>query len=190
MVDRWHVIRLFASAVDQVRRRNVVATTGRRGRKIDVLWRSRMLLLARFDRLSDAERDRLFATDAEDPHGEVAAAYIAYQEALELFDRHGTDGLRGVIGHLMWRLAQGEIPELVSLGHTLDRWLPHIVAYFETGTTNAATESCNRKIKQVKRVGCGFRNNDNYTRRMAIHAGQKHYPRRRRQIRPTPRSTR
>jgi len=38
------------------------------------------------------------------------------------------------------------------LGGTLDRWMPEIWAYFETGTTNAATEGCNRKVKQVKRV--------------------------------------
>jgi len=38
----------------------------------------------------------------------------------------------------------------------------------------------------VKRVACGFRNHDNYVLRIAIHAGQKHYPPRRRPIRPTP----
>ena len=64
------------------------------------------------------------------------------------------------------------------------------LAYFETGTTNAATEGCNRKVKQVKRVACGFRNHHNYALRIAIHAGQKHYPPRRRPRRPTPRSTR
>ena len=60
--------------------------------------------------------------------------------------------------------------ELVTLGRTLDRWLPEIIAYFETGTTNAATEGCNRKVKQVKRVACGFRNHENYVLRIALAA--------------------
>jgi len=76
---------------------------------------------------------------------------------------------------------------MMTLGRTLDRWLPEIIAYFETGTTNAATEGCNRKVKQVKRVAGGFRNHDNYVLRIAIHAGQKHYRHQRRPGRPTPR---
>lgn len=182
IVDKWHVLRLFARAVDQVRRRTVQQDLGRRGRKVDRLWTGRMLLLTRFSRLSERQRERLFdAVESEDPDGQVTAAWIAYQEALIVFDRHGTVGLRGVLGGLFARLAHLEVPELVSLGRTLDRWLPEIVAYFETGTTNAATEGCNRKVKQVKRVACGFRNHDNYALRIAIHAGQKHYPPRRRQ---------
>jgi len=106
---------------------------------------------------------------------------------LVVFNRTGTVGLRSALGELFRRLAHRNVPELMTLGRTLDRWLPEIIAYFETGTTNAATEGCNRKVKQVKRVACGFRNHDNYVLRIAIHAGQKHYPLRRRPGRPTPR---
>ena len=188
VVDKFHVLRLFARAVDQVRRRTVRQTEGRRGRKIDLLWRSRMVLLKRFERLTDRQQQRLFdAVDGEDPTGEVAAAYLAYQEALVVFNRTGTTGLRSALGELFRRLAHRNVPELQTLGRTLDRWLPEIIAYFETGTTNAATEGCNRKVKQVKRVACGFRNHDNYVLRIAIHAGQKHYRPERRPGRPTPR---
>jgi transposase len=38
-----------------------------------------------------------------------------------------------------------------------------------TRTTNARTEGSNRIIKQVKRAGCGFRNVDNYQRRIMAH---------------------
>jgi transposase len=34
---------------------------------------------------------------------------------------------------------------------------------------NARTEGFNRIIKQVKRVGCGYRNLDNYQRRILSH---------------------
>ena len=188
VVDKFHILRLFGRAVDQVRRRTVRQTEGRRGRKIDLLWRSRMILLKRFERLTDRQQQRLFdALDGEDHAGEVGAAYLAYQEALVVFNRTGTVGLRGALAGLFGRLAHREVPELLTLGRTLDRWLPEIIAYFETGTTNAATEGCNRKVKQVKRVACGFRNHDNYVLRIAIHAGQKHYRPDSRPVRPTPR---
>jgi hypothetical protein len=37
------------------------------------------------------------------------------------------------------------------------------------GVTNARTEGFNRIIKQVKRAGCGYRNMDNYERRILTH---------------------
>ncbi len=38
-----------------------------------------------------------------------------------------------------------------------------------TGITNARTEGYNRLVKQVKRVGCGYRNTDNSMRRIRFH---------------------
>jgi transposase len=64
--------------------------------------------------------------------------------------------------NLLHLLADSDTDELVRLGHTLDRWHSPIVASFELGITNACTEGLNRKIKHVKRTGCGFRNPKNY----------------------------
>ena len=67
VVDKFHVLRLFARSVDLVRRRTVQQAEGRRGRKLDRLWRSRMLLLKRFERLTDRQQERLLeALDTED----------------------------------------------------------------------------------------------------------------------------
>ena len=69
VVDKFHVLRLFGRAVDQVRRRAVRQTEGR-GLKIDRLWRSRMVLLKRFERLTDTQQQGLFgALDGEDHRG-------------------------------------------------------------------------------------------------------------------------
>jgi len=191
VVDKFHILRLFARAVDQVRRRTIRQAEGRRGRKVDLMWRTRMLLLKRYSRLTVEQEERILTTlGAEDHWGEVTGAYLAYQEALIVFDRTGPAGLRTAINGLFERLGYLCIPELRTLAGTLDRWMPAIWAYFETGTTNAATEGCNRKVKQVKRVACGFRNHRNYALRIAIHAGQKHYPPHRRLTGPIPRSTR
>jgi transposase len=49
------------------------------------------------------------------------------------------------------------------------RWWPEIEGFLELGVTNAGTEGHNRVIKQIKRVGCGFRNQDNCQRRIMLH---------------------
>jgi hypothetical protein len=38
---------------------------------------------------------------------------------------------------------------------TIETWWPAILAFLQTGLTNAGTEGYNRLVKQVKRVACG-----------------------------------
>lgn len=45
---------------------------------------------------------------------------------------------------------------------TVQTWRPPILVAFTEEVTNARTESFNRIIKQTKRVGCGYRNLNNY----------------------------
>jgi hypothetical protein len=48
-----------------------------------------------------------------------------------------------------------------------------IEVFLPTGLTNAATEGTNRLIKQVKRAACGFRNRENYRRRVRLHCTRR-----------------
>ena len=54
-------------------------------------------------------------------------------------------------------------------GGTIETWWPAIEVALATGLTNARTEGTDRLIKQVKRAACGFRNRDNYRRRVRLH---------------------
>lgn len=56
--------------------------------------------------------------------------------------------------------------ETTRLAATIDTWWPAIAVALAERVANARTEGFNRIIKQVKRVGCGFRNIDNYQRRV------------------------
>ena len=61
------------------------------------------------------------------------------------------------------------MPETSRLATTVETWWPAILVAIQTGVTNARTEGYNRTIKQVKRVACGFRNMDNFQRRILTH---------------------
>ncbi len=167
VLDKFHALRLFHQAIDEIRRRNAWAIHRRRGRKIDDVWRARHLLLKAHERLTDPQHDRLFTalTGPEDPDGEIGYAYLVKEEARACWDVPSI----GRWGRLLGLLADSGIDELVRLGHTLDRWHDPIIASFELGITNACTEGLNRKVKHVKRIGCGFRNADNYPTRVLMH---------------------
>ena len=66
--------------------------------------------------------------------------------------------------------ADADIPEATRLATTVEKWWPEIEGFLELGITNARTEGHNRVIKQIKRVACGFRNQDNYQRRIMLHS--------------------
>ena len=60
--------------------------------------------------------------------------------------------------------------EATRLATTVMKWWPEIEGFLQTGITNARTEGHNRVIKQIKRVACGFRNQENYERRIMLHS--------------------
>src|SRR5215213_9825361 len=71
-VDHWHLVRLANLMVTKVRQRVAQETKGHRGRKDNLAWARRMLLLRAGDRLSERavhRLDHVFAHD--DPTGEI-----------------------------------------------------------------------------------------------------------------------
>ena len=167
VLDKFHALRLFHQAIDEIRRRTAWVVHRRRGRRIDDVWRGRHLLLKAHERLTPKQEERLWAalTGSEDPDGEIGYAYLAKEEARECW----SDPSIGRWGRLLGLLADSGIAELVRLGHTLDRWHQPIIDSFRLGITNACTEGLNRKVKHVKRIGCGFRNPNNYRTRVLMH---------------------
>ena len=60
-----------------------------------------------------------------------------------------------------------------TLAETISTWWPAIEAFLRLRVTNARTEGSNRVLKQLKRVGCGYRNQANYERRIVLHVAAK-----------------
>ena len=58
------------------------------------------------------------------------------------------------------------IPELKTLQYTFSRWKNEILNYFDSGLTNAMTEGFNSKAKLLKKMGYGYRNQNNFGLRL------------------------
>ena len=157
--------------VTEVRQRVSRERHGRRGRKNDQAWAHRRLLLTAGDRLSARQLDRLQAMLAEDdPTNEIGAAW-GCKERLRMLLASPADPW--VLRERLWAFyrdcAAAGMPETTRLATTVETWWPHILVALQHGVTNARTEGFNRIIKQVKRAGCGYRNMDNYERRILTH---------------------
>jgi transposase len=172
VVDHFHVIRLANAALDEVRRRVQHTTLGHRGRKADPLYRVRRRLLAGYERLDPAGFARMLAwLDVGDPDGEVAACYLAKELLRETFVADHVFAARRRLTVFYEHCHSSDVPELERLARTIARWETPILRWHHTRLTNAATEGTNLVIKNIKRLGFGFRNFDNYRLRLLLRCG-------------------
>jgi transposase len=63
------------------------------------------------------------------------------------------------------------VAELERLARTVARSEAPILRWHRTGLTNAATEGTNLIVKNIKRLGFGFRNLENYRLRLLLRCG-------------------
>ena len=174
VVDHFHLVKLANDAVTKVRRRVTWDLRDRRGRKLDPEWANRRRLLRARERLSEKSFVKMWnAITAEDDSAQILSAWIAKEELRTLLSTVHLSGDPHLTRHRLHRFLSwcidSQIPELLTLAATVDTWWPEINAFIQTGITNARTEGYNRLVKQVKRVGCGFSNRRNSTRRIRFH---------------------
>ena len=178
VVDHFHLDKLANDTVTKVRRRVTWELQDRRGRKTDPPWANRRRLLTARERLSHNSFVTMWnqINDA-DPTAQILSAWIAKEELRTLLSTGRAGGDPHLTSHRLHRFltwcVDSNIPELLTLAQTVDTWWPQINAFITTGITNARTEGYNRLVKQVKRVGCGFRNRNNSTRRIRFHCTRK-----------------
>lgn len=155
VADKFHVLRLLNPALTQ---RRVEVTGDRRSMAI------RRLLLRNGHALDFWQR--LDVQRFLDRYPILREVYLA-KEALHRFYRtRGVDRANRAFDALVARLDASDLPELRTLRRTLQRWRAEVLAYFDTGLTNAITEGFNLKAKLVKRRAFGYRSFRNYRLRL------------------------
>ena len=173
-VDHFHLIMLGNKAVTAVRQRVTRDLLDRRGRTTDPVWANRRLLLRGRERLSEPALARMWNGCVDhDPSGQILSAWIGKEELRALCATAAQGGHPSEIRDRLYAFyrwcADAQIPELTTLAETIETLWPAIEVFLTTGLTNARTEGTNRLIKQVKRAACGFRNRENYRRRVRLH---------------------
>ncbi len=165
--DKWHLVALANQVVTEVRQRVTRERYGRRGTTAERVWVNRQLLLTGYEHLSVKQRSRLKTTlAAEDPTGEIGAAWGVKERLRMLLAETDEHRIRHRLYEFYRDAVRADSPETTRLATTIETWWPAIHAALTMDVTNARTEGFNRIIKNTKRVACGFRNLENYQRRI------------------------
>ena len=118
----------------------------------------------------------LLGLRAGDPDDEVLGGWLAKESVRDVYLTTIRDDAELLLDKAIAGCLADEVPEIVSLGETLAKWRPEILAYHQTGASNGPTEGLNLCVKKVKRCGHGFRRFEHYRLRVLLHTGGITWP--------------
>jgi transposase len=172
VADPFHVVAAANRCLDQVRRRVQNELLGHRGRKDDPLYKIRRVLLTGAERLNERGHERIaLGLRFGDPNDEVLGAWLAKETVRDLYLTEDPQVAALLLDRAIAGCLADEVPEIVTLGHTLKRWRTQILAHHTSGASNGPTEAMNLFVKKIKRCGHGFRSFRNYRLRVLLHCG-------------------
>lgn len=161
VVDKFHVLAHVHRALDQVRT-GLQPQQGKKGE----LFRARYLLLTAAERLGPEQRDRLHGLLARYP---VLARAWALKESFRQW--YGSPDRATAESRLRaWEATvreHGPTP-FQKLFPMLRDWRQEILNYFDHRYTNGFVEGKNNRIKVIKRMAYGYRNNSNFRQRILL----------------------
>lgn len=161
VADKFHVLLHVHRALDQVR----TSLQPLRGHKGE-LFRSRYLLLKGAERLSPTEGERLQTLLARYP---VLARAWALKEAFRQWysspDRATAEGRLRAWEATVQEEGPAPFRKLFSM---LRDWRQEILNYFDHPYTNGFVEGKNNRIKVLKRLAYGYRNQGNFRQRILL----------------------
>lgn len=159
--DRFHVVALLNTAIDEIRR-DQQAKCNAIGLK--AIKGMRFLLLSNYEKLNPKKQSSLECLfKANEP---IAIAH-AMKEQIRLFwtKKSVEEGARFLCWWIMDIIDSG-INELQKAGKTLLKHGKDILNYFKHRITNGKTEGINNKIKTMKRQAYGFRDMEYFKLRL------------------------
>jgi Transposase and inactivated derivatives len=184
VMDPFHVARLAGHALDRCRRRVQQDLHGHRGRAGDPLYTARRTLHTGADLLTDRQRARIEALFAIEEHVAVEATWGVYQAVIAAYrhpDRAQGQAIMTEVIDSLSRAVPTALTELITLGRTLNKRAPDVLAYFDRpGTSNGPTEAINGRLEHLRGTALGFRNLTHYIARSLLETGgfrQRLHPR-------------
>ena len=140
VADRFHIERLANTALTDTRRRLQQDLTGHRGRKGDPLYMACRDLTRAGERLTDRGRLRIEAAFDADDTLDLKSAWILKEALRDVYDSTSRRQAERELADWHRWAAVYDVEETNRLAGTLRQWETEILAYFDTGLTNGATE--------------------------------------------------
>ena len=159
--DRFHVVALLNTAIEEIRR-DQQAKCNEVG--LRVIKGMRFLLLRNYEKLDSKRKSSLECLlEVNQP---IALAHAMKEQIRQFWSKQTVkEGARFLAWWIMDTMESG-IHELEKAGKTLLRHWQGLVNYFKHPITNAKTEGINNKIKTMKRQAYGFRDMEYFKLRL------------------------
>ena len=175
VLDPFHVVRPIGDKLTACRQRLQQELTGRRGRKGDLLYQARRLLLTRNRLLEGRRASKVDQIVGDSKYAHLTRIWGIYQAVITAYEnpnrREARAKLQDIIDALNTEATRG-IPELRSLARTLKRRRNDILTYFTRPyTSNGPTEAINGRLEHLRGIALGLRNLQHYIQRNLLHTG-------------------
>ena len=143
-------------------RKEVQGKLGKESRKL--FKHSRKLLLKREKTLTEKERHAcsVLLNYSE----KLSAAYAMKEAYFQIFESEDGTEFSKRLRKFRQATEKQDIPALRRFLRTTGRWKKELICGISTGLNNGFTEGCNTTIKTLKMVCYGFRNFENFKRRI------------------------
>ena len=164
VVDRFHLAQNFHKCVDDARKhiQNHIRKYGNKEEVFKIRW-------ALLKNVEDLKREEaLWLILACNKYPVIERLHYIKEEFREFFKIQTKEHAIAFIEYFKDLVKEFDIPELKAFCKTLDNWLPYILNYYDYPISNGLTEGNNHKVKNIKRRGYGYRNEDNFNLRVKL----------------------
>lgn len=172
--DHFHVVKLINEALDKVRRRIVNQERAKEKdgtgecRSSIVKGTKYILLRNRSDLTEQKDIDWLNA--ALELNRDLSVAYYLKEDIRLIWNSESKLMAEAHLNSWLLSARSARIPELAKLANTIESHRDGILAYFDKPVSTGPVEGINNKIKTLKRMDYGFRDERYFTLRLlALH---------------------
>jgi len=150
--DNFHLVGYLNKAVDKVRRREV--------KQHEELKNTKYIYLK--DQLNLTEKQRIKFESIKGANYEVSKAWLIKENFRDIQFKQTSEEAFKIF--MRWRqdAVNAKIPEITVVVEMFERHMKGIINAIETGANNARAERLNGAIQELKTIGRGYRNTDNF----------------------------
>jgi transposase len=164
--DRCHIMAHMGKAVDDVRKREHRAL---RAEGDETLTGTKYLWLYREENVPEKHRERFI--DLRKAHLKTARAWAMKENLRDLWEcRYRSWAESFWEGWYFWA-THSRLEPVIKVAKMVQSHLPNILTYYTHRITNAVSEGLNSKIQGIKKMACGFRNQQHFKTAIYFHCG-------------------
>lgn len=164
--DHFHVVKLVNEAVDKVRRAVYNKEKEKDKKKARAIKGIKWLLLGNHEEVSDKAR----LDKALDLNNDLFFAYYLKEDLREIWCQLNKENAETKLTEWVDMARATGIPQMVKVSNTIMAYKTGILNWYDHHVSNAKVEGTNNKIKVLKRVAYGFRDDEYFKLRLfALH---------------------